>query len=234
MDNTFILDFVKGTHMINIEQGMNIYHLLNQILLLDIPSEVVELGCCYGNTAAIIQKILDDFKSNKRLHVYDSFEGLPAITEGDGDIDEEFSEGDLKASDNDLIKTFKKFNLKIPQIHKGWFKDTLPQELPEKICFAHLDGDLYSSIKESLEGIYHRLTKGAIVVIDDYCDPNLLTKIQEGINANEYSKETGRICKLKDILPGVKNACDEFFADKPEKVIILIAGEERHGYFMKE
>ena len=35
------------------------------------------------------------------------------------------------------------------------------------------------------------------------------------------------------ILSGVKKACDEFFADKPEKLNILIAGNYTSAYFRK-
>jgi hypothetical protein len=33
--------------------------------------------------------------------------------------------------------------------------------------------------------------------------------------------------------PGVKRATDQFFADKPEKVSLLYAGEYSNGYFRK-
>ncbi len=52
-----------------------------------------------------------------------------------------------------------------------------------------------------------------MVVIDDYCDP--------------------AVHNVHNILPGVKQACDEFFKDKPEKVSVLIAGCQSHGYFRK-
>jgi O-methyltransferase len=51
-----------------------------------------------------------------------------------------------------------------------------------------------------------------VCVIDDYCDP-------------EFSDW--------NFLPGVKKACDEFFADKPEKVATLYAGFAAQGYFRK-
>jgi hypothetical protein len=34
-------------------------------------------------------------------------------------------------------------------------------------------------------------------------------------------------------LPGVKRACDEFFADKPERMYALYAGPYAHGFFRK-
>lgn len=245
MDNTFILDLQKvnvpikfrlaskiakffkannkflkfelkenmlGEYMLSIEQAINIYHLLSQAILLKIPGDVVELGCYDGTTSILLRKTLDQFKSNKMLHVYDSFEGLPQKTEKDGNT--KFTQGSCKTTKEALINKFKKFNVELPIIHVGWFKDTLKKELPKKISFAHLDGDFYTSIKESLEKIYPRLSKGAIVIVDDYCDPKIH-------NAN-------------NILPGVKKACDEFFKNKKEKMNVLIAGVEAHGYFRKE
>lgn len=196
---------------LSVEQGMNIYHLLVQTLLLDIPGDIVELGCYEGTTSILMQMTLDQYNSKKQIHVYDSFEGLPEKSKEDGDT--QFHEGACKTTIEKLIQNYKKYKVKLPKIHKGWFKYTLPKELPLKISFAHLDGDFYSSTLESLTYVYPKLSKGAVVVIDDYCDP--------------------KVNNVNNILPGVKRACDEFFKDKKEKVSVLIAGNESHGYFRK-
>ena len=195
----------------NVEQAVNIYHLLTQAILLKIPGDIVELGCYDGTTSILMQKTLDQLDSKKIIHVYDSFEGLPEKSEKDGDT--VFYPGSCKTQKEDLIQNFKKHKTKLPIIHEGWFSDTLPKGLPKKISFAHLDGDFYSSILESLIYVYPNLSKGAIVIIDDYCDP--------------------KIHDVNNILPGVKKACDEFFEDKKEKVGVLLAGGETHGYFRK-
>jgi O-methyltransferase len=202
---------IRESPMLNIEQAMNIYHLLSQILSLKIPGDLVELGCFEGRTSLILQKTLDQFKSNKKLHVYDAFEGLPEKNEKDGNTS--FKKGQCKTTKDKLIQNFNKFNVRLPKIHTGWFKDTLSTQLPNKICFAHLDGDFYSSIKESLKYIYPKLSPGAIVVIDDYCDP--------------------KVHNVHNVLPGVKKACDEFFANKKEKINVLISGDYCHAYFKK-
>ena len=36
-----------------------------------------------------------------------------------------------------------------------------------------------------------------------------------------------------NLLPGVKRACDEFFAAKPEKISFIYSAEMSHGYFRK-
>jgi len=66
----------------------------------------------------------------------------------------------------------------------------------------------------SLEHVYPRLSRGAICVIDDYADPDA------------YPEAWNK-------LPGVKQACDEFFADKPEKVSFIYSADMSHGYFRK-
>lgn len=197
-------------YQMNLEQAMNIYHLLSQVLLTAVPGDIVELGSYKGITAILLQKTLEQFRSNKQLHLFDSFQGLPAKTAKDGIT--YFSSGDCKSTIDELTANFKRYGVRLPIIHAGWFAETAAEQ-PGQIAFAHLDGDFYSSILESLQIVYPRLAPGAVVVIDDYCDPQLLD--------------------VNNILPGVKKACDEFFADKPEKVSVLIAGNESHGYFRK-
>jgi len=199
-------------NMLCMEQAINIYHLLSQTLAAGVPGDVVELGCFKGTTSLLIQMTLDQNKSEKRLHVYDSFEGLPELSEKD--ISVQTGKGSMKTTEDSLVENFATYNVRLPEIHAGWFKDTLPSGLPQQISFAHLDGDLYSSIMESLMNVYPKLSKGAVVVIDDYCDPY--------------------VYEMNHLYPGVKKACDEFFADKPEKVNVLIAGCKTHGYFRKE
>ncbi len=65
----------------------------------------------------------------------------------------------------------------------------------------------------SLQHVYPRLSKGAICLIDDYCDPS----VNKGWNK----------------LPRVKEACDHHLADKPERVSGLYASDYSHGYFRK-
>jgi len=217
--------------MMNVEQEMNIYHLLTQVILQGISGGVVELGCYKGATAAIMQKTIDSCNSKKVVHLYDSFKGLPPKCGKDGMT--QFGEGWCATNEEGVYALFKTFSLRKPRVFKGWFSDTLQRYLPTKICFAHIDGDFYSSIKESLESVYPRLSKGAVVVIDDYYEKDIHRKIERLLNSNKYSKKSHRKIKIHDILPGVKKACDDFFKDKKESLIVLVAGEERHVYFRK-
>ncbi len=197
--------------MMSEEKLINLYHLVQRVLVTHTEGDLVELGCHEGVAALLIQKILDQSGSNKTLHLYDSFRGLPEKSIEDGETP--YQKGWLKAFRDRLIARFEKYGATLPTIHEGWFSEILPNRLPEVISFAHLDGDFYSSILESLAAVYPRLSRGAIVLIDDYCDPSVLDRFNK--------------------LPGVKKACDEFFKEKLEKIEILLCGKHAQGYFVK-
>ncbi len=58
-------------------------------------------------------------------------------------------------------------------MHVGWFAKIPSNEYPPKIAFAFFDGDFYSSIKDSFNMTYNKLTKGARVLIHDYNNSTL-------------------------------------------------------------
>lgn len=150
--------------MTNIEQRMNIFHFVSQVLAYRVPGDLVELGCNEGQSSVLIQKVMGAYDSSRRLHVYDSFDGLPGLSSKDGNT--AYKQGQLKTTRDLLVHNFARYQLPVPEIHQGWFEETLPDGLPEQICFAYLDGDLYDSILISLQHVYPRLSRGAICVIE--------------------------------------------------------------------
>ena len=145
---------------------------LQKVLEGGVPGDVVEFGCYVGTTSVYLQQELKNFR--KQLHVYDSFEGLPEKVDFDlSPAGEQFKKGELFASKNELIKNFKKQNLQLPVIHKGWFSELTSSDIPQQICFAYLDGDYFHSILDPLKLIWKNLSPGAIVVVDDYQNEQL-------------------------------------------------------------
>ena len=203
----------------NVESRMNVFHLASQTVAYDVPGDLVEVGCAGGESSVVIQAVLEEEASGrKRFHVYDSFEGLPepALTD---EVDGVYSKGDMAAPLDRFEASFRRAGLDMrPQIHRGWFEATIPEQLPERISFAMIDCDLYSSTMHVLPEIYRRMSPGAIGMFGVYYDANVYRR--EGIPATYTS-------------PGVKRATDEFFADKPEQVSVLYANEYSNGYFRK-
>lgn len=144
---------------------------------VDVDGDVVEFGCYKGDTSLLFQKILEkepNFRG-KHLWLYDSFEGLPAKTKEDSSVaGDNFKAGELLVTKREVIMRFKKAGLKIPRIRKNFFENLdQNQDLPAQISFAFLDGDLYQSIKTSLNLIWDKLAENAIVVVHDYNNPEL-------------------------------------------------------------
>lgn len=193
--------------MNTIEQRINYYHLLDNVLSNKVAGEVIELGCFTGQCAILFQQIIAQHQSPKQLHLYDSFESKYTIK---GSVEDR------------LIENFKNAGLEMPILHKGFFQDTIPGQLPDQISFIHIDcgfgGDstLHKDvILNCLKEIYPRMPKGAICALMDYYD--------EQVNGVGF-----------DAHPGVKLACDEFLADKPEKVNCLYGNQYYHGFFRKD
>lgn len=112
--------------------------------------------------------------STKKLWIYDSFAGLPAKTREDSSgAGANFQAGELFVTKREVVEKIRKAGLKNVIIKKAWFNELTDVDLPEQIAFGFLDGDLYESIKVSLQLVAPRLTQGGIMVVHDYNNPEL-------------------------------------------------------------
>ncbi|MBQ8985543.1 class I SAM-dependent methyltransferase [Candidatus Saccharibacteria bacterium] len=154
---------------------------------LGVPGDFVELGCYKGDTSLMLADVLEN--SNKKLWIYDSFEGLPEKKSQDESLlGEPFKKGELSVSKREVKERFLRAGLKVPVIKKGWFSDLTTEDLPEKIAFCFLDGDFYDSIRDGLKVINEKMARNGVIMVHDYLNP---------------------------ALPGVKTAVSEWLKDKP-------------------
>ncbi|QQS18047.1 class I SAM-dependent methyltransferase [Candidatus Saccharibacteria bacterium] len=144
---------------------------LTRVLDGGVEGAVVEFGCYIGTTSLFIRRLLDARGQSAYIpfHVYDSFEGLPTKSTWDASITgEQFTAGELAVSKKQFLREFQKAHLQPPIVHKGWFKDLSPTDIPDKIAFAFLDGDFYESIRDSLRLVVPHMAHGSTIIIDDY------------------------------------------------------------------
>jgi O-methyltransferase len=85
-----------------------------------------------------------------------------------------------------------------PNVHlyKGLFPSTAGPIAQYSFSFVHLDADIYESTKEGLCFFYSRMSSGGMILSHDYTSS-----------------------------PGVRQAFDEFFADKSEHIIELAGSQ---------
>lgn len=145
---------------------------LNLTLGKNITGDVVEFGCYSGTTSVHLAKTL--MSSPRELWLYDSFEGLPEKSDKDlSPAGIQFKPGELAVSKKTLLKNFHTLNLPRPRVKKAWFSELTNDDVPQKICFAFLDGDYYESILDPLKLIWDKLSAGACVIVDDYANEAL-------------------------------------------------------------
>jgi O-methyltransferase len=152
--------------IINSNQIQKLVESLVEVVQNNIEGDVVEFGCYVGESSKYLRKSLDILGSDKLLYVYDSFEGLPPLSEYEKGT--EWRPFTLKTTEQVLVNNFQKNGLVPPLITKGWFKDVPEDKLPNKIAFAFLDGDFYDSIYDSLSKIYYRMSYGGIIMFHDF------------------------------------------------------------------
>lgn len=194
-DYTRMLSDIAEGQMLCVGRVVNLMHHVLQASVL--TGDMAEFGCHMGRTAVLMAHL-----SAKPLWLYDSFQGLPSRSLQDEAALTHFKQGHLTMSRSKLDEYFKKYAVRSPAVYEGWFNSIPVDKLPEQLCFAHLDGDLYESIRDSIRLVYPRLVKGGVCLIDDY-------------------GWTG--------LAGVKNAVDEYMKDKLEPVQPLVTGS-KHGF----
>ncbi|HMC60669.1 MAG TPA: TylF/MycF/NovP-related O-methyltransferase, partial [Candidatus Solibacter sp.] len=72
--------------------------------------------------------------------------------------------------------------------------DTLPIAPVERIAVLRLDGDMYESTMQALENLYHRVSDGGFVIVDDYgALPNCREAIRDFRRAREITEPIFRI-----------------------------------------
>jgi ADP-heptose:LPS heptosyltransferase len=153
--------------------------------------EVIEMGVYRGGSAAAIGWMLRRAKLERVVHLFDTFGGMPPAMEHD--THEEFD-----FADTSTANVAESLNRVVPgfpfQFHPGLFSNTLAEVSGRRFCFAHIDADLYHSVREACEFAYPRMDRGGIILFDDYGAPSC---------------------------PGAKKAVDEFFRDKLEKPTLV-------------
>jgi O-methyltransferase len=161
--------------MIGYERLKNLEDCIDSILANNIEGDIIETGVWKGGACIFMKYLLNEGKSDKKVYVCDSFEGLPKpdiekYPKDKGDNHHEISE--LSVSKEDVKLNFERYDLLDDKVVflKGWFKDTLPSiDSNHKFSLIRLDGDMYESTMDSLTNLYHKLSPGGYVVIDDFC-----------------------------------------------------------------
>lgn len=148
-----------------------------------IEGDFVECGVAGGGgVMAMALTLLDIGAADRRLWLYDTYEGMPEPTEHDigrhgtaaiGKYNR-LRTGDISGWINIPLETVKR-NLartrypdELLRFVQGKVEETLPREAPDKVALLRLDTDWYESTKAEMDVLFSRLADAGVIIIDDY------------------------------------------------------------------
>ena len=142
-----------------------------------LEGDVAEIGVYKGGTA----KLLAMSCSDKLVHLFDTFQGMPAKDDPSIDL---HKEGDFNDTSLEVVQGALS-ECKNTKFYQGMFPETVDDTVSEKFSLVHSDVDLYQCNIDVLEYFYPKMVKGGIMVFDDYewegC-PGIRKSLEEFLN----------------------------------------------------
>ena len=137
---------------------------------IDIEGDIIECGSYKGGSGILMALLLKSLKSDKKIHLFDSFEGLPEPHKKD----KGYKKGQFKSDYDALSQVIIRLGLDSHIVlHKGWFDTTVPAYIEGSsapISLFHIDCDLYNSTMGCFPQLYPLVQPQGVVILDDYND----------------------------------------------------------------
>jgi hypothetical protein len=128
-----------------------------------VPGAMAECGVYNGATAFFMAQSTQTAGVPRRLHLFDSFEGLSLPGARDG---HHWNRGDMAMGEAAARETLAGFDG--VTFYKGWIPDRFRDVSDERFAFLHIDVDLYAPTRDTIQFFYPRMTGGSVIVCDDY------------------------------------------------------------------
>ena len=174
----------KKFSLTSIEPLYSLYKSVEYIINKNIPGDFVECGVWKGGSAMLIAYTLLHLNiTDRKILLYDTFEGMTEPTDVDEDFKGEKAKkilGNSNKFDNGSVWCFcslddVKKNLEstgYPKdkiiLIKGKVEDTIPLNIPKKISLLRLDTDWFESTYCELNYFFPLLSNNGVLIIDDY------------------------------------------------------------------
>lgn len=167
----------------SVERMYSLHKATQHIVRAEVPGAFVECGVWRGGSAMIAAMTLVAEKATDRdLWLYDTYEGMSEPTSVDLDwrgrsASEMMSATDEKemsvwcySSLDEVRSNMARTQYPNAKMHfvKGKVEETIPKEAPEQIAILRLDTDFFESTYHELQHLFPRVSRGGILIVDDY------------------------------------------------------------------
>ena len=177
--------------LVTVDRCWVLYSLLQNSFAID--GEVWECGVYKGGTAAMLAQIMASKNMSKILRLFDTYNGMPEVNPN---VDLHHRGDFADVVEEEVLKYIG--NAQIVRSHKGFMPDTFKGLEDCRLCFAHVDVDIYQSVLDCCGFIFPRLYIGGVMVFDDYGFPSC---------------------------PGARLAVDTYFAGKGVFPLVIPTGQ---------
>ena len=143
-----------------LEDVLDLYQALIQTK--NVQGEIAEFGTYRGHSGLVISEIVRRLNINKKIFLCDTYKQFPYEHLG---IDR-FWSNTHKVNFISIKKMFSSY--KNVSLIKGDFFDTIDKLLINHFSFVNVDCDSYRAVKLVTEKIFPRLSKGGIILFEDY------------------------------------------------------------------
>jgi O-methyltransferase len=195
-----LIQAVEPYTMTSPERIFALIQAVRYVVRNQIAGDIVECGVWRGGSImAVALTLLKLNQSHKDIHLFDtfagnvrpghldvSFDGTPAVEEFERNRITDDSSHWSYASLDEVKAAVYSTGYNQERIHfiEGRVEDTIPDQAPPAISLLRLDTDWYESTRHELMHLFPRLSRGGVLIIDDY---------------GHYQ--------------GARQACDEYFSD---------------------
>lgn len=198
-----------------ISEAIYILNYLQKSLVL--PGDICEFGVAQGATSAFMAYEIRN--TDKNMWLFDSFKGLSKPSKKDILIkDDLFNADSIEAYEGSMACEVEMVKQRLKDINfpstrvkiiPGFIEKTINQSnLPDKICFAYIDFDLYEPILIALNFLDIVLQTGGFVIVDDYdyFSTGVKTAVDEFVAAHQEKynfslplKSAGHFCIIEKV-----------------------------------
>jgi len=174
------LEKVRPFTMVPTEALVDLARQVQAVLTCGIPGDFVECGVWRGGAAFLMADLLRQAGvRDRKVWLFDSFEGLPPPEEIDGPAATEYVKNtdgpwyfdNCRVSLEEVQRTARGLGLaSYTELVKGWFNQTLPayRQRIGPIAILRIDCDWYASVRCCLDNLFDQVVDGGFVIFDDY------------------------------------------------------------------
>ncbi|THI91538.1 MAG: macrocin O-methyltransferase [Nitrospira sp. CG24A] len=176
---------IEAETMVGLKRLDNLQHCVTSVIRDGVPGDLIETGVWRGGSSIFMRAVLQAYGDcSRKVWLADSFRGLPQPDPARYPVDRGdtlWTYQELAISLDEVKANFSRYGLLDEQVKflPGWFRDTLPAAPINRLAVLRLDGDLYESTMDALSALYHKVSPGGFIIVDDYGLPTCRAAIED-------------------------------------------------------